>query len=218
MAEPFVGEHIKLVDNEIEARLTQFSPASVADAEFGESSSYFDHPRMMEMPDLPALAAAAAPHRVRSPKLTDGGLRSFGHYLLRTKSGRVSDMAITFVESELREQRLAFGRRPLRPSDHAVAVFWTRRIGTPVVYAAQRATRVNAEAGIIQNPHRAAVVGSYPCLVMSWEAMTAAEPLRARRSPTEFVIWYDEEQEAWLSVYSQLPEISALSVAAELYA
>jgi hypothetical protein len=218
MTETLIGKHIKLVDNDVEARLTEFSPAAVDDAGFEESSSYFDHPLMTHFPDLRALAAAAAPHRVLVPKLINSNLRPFGHHLLRTANGRVSDMAITFIERDLKDHRLAIGRRPLRPSDHAVAVFWTRRIGTPVVYTAQRTARVNLEAGLIQNAHRSATIGSFPGLVMSWEALTGAEPLRARWSPTEFVIWYDEEQAAWLSVYSKLPELSALSVAAELYA
>ena len=217
MTEQYIGPHIRTVDNEIEARLTPFTPAAVDGANFEESHGYFGHPSMSVAPDLGKLVAAAAPHRVPYPKFIPAGLRPFGLHHLRTPGGSLSDMAVTFIEREMKDQPLWSGRRALRPSDYAVAVFWTRRIGTPVVYTAQRTTRLNEEAGLLQNPHRADTVGPYACLQMTWEALPGAEPLRARRCPAEFAIWYDEEAAAWISIYSQLPEVSALVIARDLY-
>jgi hypothetical protein len=100
--------------------------------------------------------------------------------------------------------------RCLVPADYSVAVFWTRRIGTPLIYSAQRTVRLNSEAGIVQDPQAESRIGP-------WPALPGAESLRARRAPSDFVTWYDEVAEAWISVRSRDPQISAVEVGASLY-
>lgn len=217
MATQTIGNHIVLVDNEIEARITPVTPAKADSQGYNEGTGYFAHPNMVHPNSLAEMDAAVAPHKVPFPTAVAGNVRLFGLHYLRDPQQELSDMAVTFIESGVHEQPLASGSRPLIPADYSVAVFWTRRIGTPVIYAAQRTTRVNSEAGIIQDPHAESRVGPWPAIRMRWEAVAGAESLRARRAPAEFVIWYDEGAEAWISVRSRDPQISAIEVGGSLY-
>jgi|GEM_PF-4665386 len=212
-----IGKHLGTVDNELEARVTPFADALVRDAGYEPDMGYFGHPRMRTVPTLGALRDAVGLPQARFPSTPPPGLRQLGIHFLVTESGKTSDMAMTFIEAEKQMQQLAFGSRPLVPSDYALACFWTRRVGTPILYKALRINRVNLEAGIVQHPHEEVRVGPWPALRMSCEALPGSPAMRDRWKATEFVIWYDEDDHAWLSVRSWLVMISAVAVANALY-
>lgn len=213
----YIGKYLATVDNEIEARTTPFEDAPVRDSGFQPEMGYFGHPRMRTSPNLQALCEAVGLERVRFPVTPPPGLRQLAVHHLITEAGKLSDMAITYVESEMRSQTLAFGSRPLVPSDYALACFWTRRVGTPILYTALRADRVNLAAGVVQHPHEEVRIGPWPAFRTTCEALPGAPPLRGRWKSTDFVIWYDEVEGAWLSVRSRLVRVSALGVANALY-
>ncbi len=196
------GQHFVFYDDGDALAEMDFGTAAVTDAYFPEGKGYFDNIRLAEYGSAEELAKAVAPVRVPVAQYVPAGYRIFGHYAIRTPSGAVSDLATVFVEQDLKEVKLAFSSRPLKPGDGAITIFTTRRAKPVLAYEAVRTTRTHEDARLTQHPHELIQVGGKDTVLMRFDAGPGGEPLRGRQIPREFVTWYEPLVEGWISVHS----------------
>lgn len=207
------GDHIVLYESNDDRATIDFGQPAVRDAHFPEGMGYFENPRLQTTTDVGLMASNVSPLPIAFPSYVPERHRLFGCHIIRSLSGAVSDMAITWIEAGVTERPLAFHSRPMTPDDAALTVFVNRRVGPVVGYPSLMGTRVNENAGILQLPHDLIKLGNHAAIHMRFESTDPARPLRGRRIPFEFITWYDSAFQGWVSVHSFTPYGEALRVA-----
>lgn len=209
----YFGERIIVFDDETDLQDIDQVPSSCS-VILDPIQPFFSQPLMKRYPDEAALTKAVGGRaRPPLPMYVPAGLRPLGRFMLESPAGEISDIVFAFVEESMKVQQLFRGSRPLIPDDAALTIYWSRRFSTPLALRRQQNPEVERLSRLISSPPRRVQIRASIGALLKYTAAPGGAALRSRRIPDEAVLWYDESQQAWLSVHANLAPGEALRIA-----